>query len=106
MQNRYLGLVVTILLIGATTPGNANQIERACLKADRATASRALCGCIQDVADQTLRKTDQKLAASFFKDPARAQEIRQSDARRYEAFWKRYKSFGQTAQRYCAGSRN
>ncbi len=105
MHPRRLGRLVTILIAFAA-PASASQIERACLQADRATASRALCGCIQNVADQTLRRSDQKLAASFFKNPAKAQEIRQSDAHRNEAFWKRYKSFGETAQRYCASSRN
>ncbi|MEP3295677.1 MAG: hypothetical protein ABJO27_04210, partial [Pseudoruegeria sp.] len=79
-------------------------VERACLKSDRKSASRALCGCIQDVADQTLTRKDQKLVATFFKDPHRAQEIRQSDNHSHESFWKKYKSFGKTAEVYCLRS--
>ena len=54
-----------------------------------------------DAADLTLSMSDQKLAASFFDDPHRAQEIRQSDSRRHERFWERYESFGQTAENFC-----
>jgi len=80
---------------------NAGVIESACLKSDRKAANRALCGCIQDAADLTLDRRDQKMAATFFRDPHKAQEIRQSDNRSHEAFWKRYKQFGSTAETYC-----
>lgn len=80
----------------------ANQIERACLKSDRAGGQRVLCGCIQDAANLTLTTRDQKLAASFFSDPDRAQEIRQSDRPAHEAFWQRYRNFGQTAEHFCS----
>ena len=43
------------------------------------------------------------MAAEFFDDPHRAQEIRQSDRRSHEAFWQRYKNFGQTAEIFCQG---
>ncbi|MEM6619472.1 MAG: hypothetical protein AAF631_09235 [Pseudomonadota bacterium] len=93
------------LLIGALTltvaaPVNAGRIERACNASDR-SASRALCSCIQRVADQKLTRTDQRLAAQFFADPQLAQDTRQSDDTRKEAFWKRYKAFGAAATRSC-----
>lgn len=82
----------------------ASQIERACIKSDRQAASRALCGCIQDVADLTLSTADQKLAATFFKTPQKAQDIRQSNNSRNESFWDRYKEFGAVASQFCASS--
>ncbi len=80
---------------------SAGTIERACLKSDRKAVTRALCGCIQDVADATLTSSDQRLAAKFFKDPHMAQEIRQSDRASHEVFWQKYKQFGATAEVYC-----
>lgn len=91
------------LTIGAlASPLFAEQIERACMKSERAQGQRALCGCIQDAANLTLTARDQKLAATFFKDPDRAQEIRQSDRPGHEEFWQRYKNFGQTAEHFCS----
>lgn len=82
-------------------PAFPNQIEKACLKSERGRGQAQLCGCIQDAADMTLTAADQKLAATFFADPHRAQEIRQSDRRRHEKFWERYENFGQAAAAFC-----
>ena len=79
----------------------AGPIERACLKSDRKAASRPLCNCVQQVADLNLDSSDQRLAATFFSDPHRAQVIRQSDNSGHEKFWKRYKKFGANAESYC-----
>lgn len=95
-------LVFAAVITAFTAPlAHAGNIERACLKSGRSSASRALCGCIQQAADLTLNRSDQKLAAKFFADPHRAQEIRQSDNRSHEAFWQRYKEFGATAEAFC-----
>ena len=94
--------VLVLLSIGAETSFAAGTIERACVRSDRKAANRALCGCIQDVADLTLTGSDQKLAATFFKNPQKAQDVRQSDRRSHEIFWKRYKNFGETARAYCS----
>ena len=56
---------------------------------------------IQGVANITLSGGDQRLGASFFNDPHRAQEIRQSDNGTHEAFWERWKAFGDQAARQC-----
>lgn len=88
----------TLALSGAAYAG---PIERACLKSDRAAASRSLCGCIQNAADATLTGGEQRKAASFFRDPHRAQVTRQSDRASDERFWGRYKRFSSTAQRSC-----
>lgn len=86
----------------APLPVEAGAIERACNRSDRKAASRALCGCIQNVADQVLSNSDQRLAAKFFKDPQRAQDVRQSNNSSHEVFWKRYKAFGSTAEQTCS----
>lgn len=90
-----------IALLGASA-ASAGVIERACLSANRPAANRALCGCIQDAANLTLSGSDQKMAAKFFKDPHKAQEIRQSDRSGHERFWQKYKAFGQTAEQFCS----
>ena len=91
-------------VLAAVTAGmaGAGTIERACLKSDRKAASRALCGCIQSVADLTLTGSEQRKAAKFFRDPHLAQVTRQSDRPSDEVFWKRYKAFGATAETYCS----
>lgn len=76
-------------------------ISAACLGAARKGATRARCGCVQGVADITLTGSDQRLGASFFAEPHRAQEIRQSDNRAHEAFWLRWKAFGEAAAQQC-----
>lgn len=92
---------MTGLLLLAAEVALADRIEQACLKSERSRGQSALCGCIQDAADMTLSAGDQKLAATFFEDPHRAQEVRQSDSRRNEAFWQRYENFGLTAETFC-----
>ena len=99
MKSLGLAAVFVALAAGAASAG---PIERACMRSDREAANRNLCGCIQDVADATLSRRDQALAAKFFKKPAMAQEVRQSDRPSYEVFWKKYKEFGETAQTYCS----
>lgn len=81
----------------------AGPIERACMGSDRAAGNRALCGCIQKVADMTLQGHDQRRAATFFKDPEKAHATWISQSSADDAFWERYKSFGTTAEAYCAG---
>lgn len=81
----------------------AGPIEGACLKSDRKAVSRSLCGCIQQVADMTLTGADQRRAAGFFRDPDQAQNVRMSKSDSDNAFWARYRSFGDMAEAYCAG---
>ena len=80
----------------------AGPIERACMASDRG-GNRALCGCIQQAADMTLSGGDQRRAAKFFKDPEAAHATWVSQSKSDDAFWDRYKSFGQTAEAYCGG---
>ncbi len=99
---KHIAFLLTLAALSTSTPAYAGSIERACLSSDRKAASRALCGCIQDAADLTLSGQDQNLAASFFKNPQKAQDVRQSDRRSHETFWKRYKTFGSTAEAFCS----
>ena len=50
----------------------------------------------------TLSEADQKKGASFWSDPQRAQDVRQSDNVFNEAFWLRWKNFGQTSEAMCS----
>jgi hypothetical protein len=92
------------LFVTLTAPVSfAGPIEKACMRSDRAGASRSVCRCIQEAADQTLRSGDQRRAAKFFADPDLAQNVRISTRSADDAFWDRYKNFAATAEAYCAG---
>lgn len=103
MKKIILAMALIALSLPATVEiAGAGTIERACLKSDRKEANRSLCGCIQRVADVTLTSRDQRQASKFFKDPNKAQEVRQSNNRSNENFWKRYKAFGESASMFCS----
>lgn len=76
-------------------------ISKACMSSDRKARSRALCGCIQAVADKTLSGAQQRRAVKFYSDPHLAQETRQSDRANDERFWKAYKAYGNQAESTC-----
>ncbi len=76
-------------------------ISQACMASDRAARSRALCGCIQLVADQTLSGSEQRRAAGFYSDPQQAQEIRQSDRSSDVRFWETYADYAERANTTC-----
>ncbi|UYV36689.1 arginine transporter [Rhodobacteraceae bacterium D3-12] len=76
-------------------------ISKACLSSDRKARSRERCGCIQAVANDSLNGSDQRLAASFYNDPHRAQVIRQSDNTSHERFWLTYKDYAEKAASVC-----
>lgn len=104
MKNSLIALVAVATVASAMftpVPASAGAIERACMASDRGANNRRLCGCIQQVADATLSNREQRQAAKFFKDPQKAQDIRQSDNSSHEVFWKRYKAFGNAAAQYC-----
>ncbi|MFN0114965.1 MAG: hypothetical protein ACKVPY_09840 [Paracoccaceae bacterium] len=84
-------------------PAAAGPIGEACLTSGRDAATRAVCLCIQQVADVTLSTTDQRLAARFFEDPEAAQRVKLSDSDTSDAFWQRYSDFGEAAEMVCSG---
>ena len=76
-------------------------ISSACQSAGHKQASRSRCGCVQAVANRSLSRSDQIRGASFFKDPQKAQDTRQSDNAASERFWKKWKAYGDDAARVC-----
>jgi hypothetical protein len=90
-----------VSMIIAPSMAMAGPIDRACMASDRRARSPRLCACIQRVADQTLSRSDQRMAARFFRDPQRAQDVRQSDNPSHEVFWRKYRAFGETAAATC-----
>lgn len=97
----YVALVAGLMVPVAPSFTEAGVITRACMSSERRAATPRLCRCIQRAANQELSRSDQRMAARFFRDPHRAQEIRQSDRPSHEAFWDRYKRFGSTAEEMC-----
>jgi hypothetical protein len=92
-----------LLTMFVASEAMAGPIANACMQSNRRAANAALCGCIQQVADQTLRGADQRRAATFFRNPDKAQQVFLSKNRNDDAFWERYKSFGAAAEQSCAG---
>lgn len=103
MKKFLLGAAFAGLTMVVAGAASAGPIEGACLRSDRDAANRQLCSCIQRVADVTLNRGDQRIAASFFKDPEKAQKVRMSQSRRDDEFWDRYKVFGEQAAMACEG---
>lgn len=102
MKSYLFAAAVAASLAAMSGMASAGPIEKACMASDRG-ANRSLCGCIQQAADMTLSGGDQRRAAKFFKDPEAAHATWISQSASDDAFWERYKSFGQTAEAYCAG---
>ena len=71
-------LVISVVM---SSSASAGVIASACVRSDREAASWRMCTCLQHVANQSLSRADQRLAAKFFRDPHMAQEIRTSRAR-------------------------
>lgn len=80
----------------------AGPIDNACIRSERGASNPALCGCIQQVADMTLSRADQRRAAGFFRNAQQAQDVRMSKRDADNQFWDRYKNFAATAEAYCA----
>jgi hypothetical protein len=102
MKSIILAALAAAFLPMMSAAAMAGPIERACMSSDRG-GNRSLCGCIQQAADATLSGGDQRRAAKFFSDPERAHQTWVSQSSSDDAFWERYKQFGQTAEASCAG---
>ncbi|MCC5970374.1 MAG: hypothetical protein JJU15_10505 [Pararhodobacter sp.] len=96
-------LFAAIISLIALVPGAAlaGPIENACNRSDRPTADRAMCRCIDAVASQTLTRSEQRRAARFFANPDEAQSVRMSRTAADNEFWRRYRAFGEAAERSC-----
>lgn len=98
-MNRILIAAAAVIL---TTPlAMAGPIDSACVRSERGARQQSLCSCVQQVANQTLSRSDQRIAASFFRDPHKAQVVRMSKRDADNAFWARYKAFAGAAEAYC-----
>lgn len=103
MRQAVIAATVAALLVSLAPAGAvAGPIDRACNASPRKQKSPALCACIQAVADQALTRREQRQAARFFRDPHRAQEMRQSSSAADERFWLRYRAFGARAAQFCS----
>lgn len=96
-------LVLPLALPLMSSAALAGPIDSACMRSGRESASRPLCGCIQQVADMVLNRNDQRRAARFFADPDAAHAVWISQRPADDAFWDRYKEFGAMAEAYCGG---
>lgn len=97
-----LALVATLMVPLITPMAQAGVISRACLLSERKVKSMRLCNCIQRVANGNLSRNEQKIAAKFFKEPHRAQVMRQSSNILHERFWEKYKRFGTKVSSSCS----
>ena len=95
-------ILASALLLAGASAAVAGPISNACLDSPRAKGDRALCNCIQEAADRTLHRSEQRRAAKFFKDPDEAQKVRMSKSDRDNEFWARYRAFGDMAEAFCA----
>ena len=100
-MRKVMSIMIVGSLAGCGGGGVSGDIGRACMSAGREAASPALCSCVQQVANQSLSRADQGRAAAFFDDPDKAQQTRQSDSQRDEAFWDRYRAFADRAEAVC-----
>lgn len=87
--------------VSRSAPMAFGPISKACMASDRKARSRALCGCIQAAANQTLNASQQRRAVAFYNDPHSAQDVRQSDRTNDERFWEAYRAYGDRAERLC-----
>lgn len=100
-MKHLLSVAVAGVFLAAPQIASAGPIENACVRSDRGQAARALCRCIDSVAQTTLTRSEQRRAARFFSDPDRAQAVRMSKTARDNEFWARYRAFGASAEQYC-----
>ena len=94
-------LCAALIAVILPTLAPAGPVDRACMRSDRAKANTQVCACIQQAADATLSRSDQRRAAAFFTNPDEAQAMRVSRSGSDSAFWTRYRAFGAAAQAYC-----
>jgi hypothetical protein len=101
---RRISLILVALALAGCGGGGGRvtgEIGQACMRADRDAASVRLCSCVQQAADSSLNGAEQRRAATFFADPQRAQDTRQSDGSGDERFWDRYQAFVERARAMC-----
>ena len=98
---RKTGLTLILIALTACGPRVTGEVGKACINGGRSAANARLCSCVQQAANQTLNGSEQIRAATFFADPQRAQDTRQSDNSASEAFWRRYRAYANSAEQAC-----
>lgn len=101
MKDLYPVFAIVAAALAAGPATATGVIENACLRSDRPGVERALCNCLQRVADATLSARDQNRGAAFFADPHKSQEVKASDRAADQAFWENWETFAATAVTHC-----
>lgn len=103
LRMRIVLAVMAILTLASCggARGVNGDVAKACISGGRDAANRALCSCVQQVANQSLSGADQRRAAGFYDDPEAAQQVRLSDRSSDAAFWTRYRAFADRAAESC-----
>ncbi|MBW7921410.1 MAG: arginine transporter [Rubellimicrobium sp.] len=101
MHARHLILAATLALAACGGGRVTGDVSKACMSGGRQAANASLCSCVQQAANQTLTAAEQRRAATFFADPQRAQDTRQSGNSSDRAFWTRYRAFSSLAETMC-----
>lgn len=101
MRAGWIILSATLVLAACGGPRVTGDVSKACMSAGRQAANAASCSCVQQAANQMLTASEQRRAATFFADPHRAQETRQSSSSSDRNFWQRYRAFVSRAEEMC-----
>lgn len=96
---KVAAVALVMLVPAAAQAGGA--IERGCLQSPRPGAGRALCVCLQQVADATLSASQQRRGAAFFADPHKSQAVKASDRAADDRFWAKWEAFAAAAVTHC-----
>ncbi|WP_333682941.1 hypothetical protein [Pontibaca methylaminivorans] len=100
-MKRFLSGTLVFGALILAEPVLAGPIDRACRQSARAAATSQLCGCLQSLADTTLKRSDHRRVARFFNKPDKAQKLRQSNRRRDAELWQRYRGYADLAEQVC-----
>lgn len=92
------------IVVNDTVGFATGPIGTACLNHRKRDATQARCGCIQQVANQTLTQAQQQRSVRYFSEPSLLQEVRQSSAPANQRFWEAWKNFSETAETQCANT--
>jgi hypothetical protein len=103
-MKKAIFLVGVLAIFVTPNVASAGPIETACNRSFRQAANPPLCSCIQQVANMTLRSSDQRRAAKLLNDPDKAHKTWMSKRSGDDAFWDRYTAFGDQAQALCSSS--
>ena len=98
---RMIFIISSFIALASCGPRVSGALGNACMDGGRSAANSALCSCIQTVANQTLRGSDERRIVKFFEEPDLAQSTKASRSNADDAFWDRYRTFTRAAERSC-----